>query len=107
MKRLNFSRRYKGKIKKGVKKQTIRLSTNLKEGDEVQIVAGKEVLGIAKIVKVERKMFEELTDEDARKDGFENLNQLMKALKRHYGKLSGKKKVCIISFEVQQNEETS
>ncbi|MHC1601322.1 MAG: ASCH domain-containing protein [Candidatus Nezhaarchaeales archaeon] len=105
MKRLNFSKEYKGKIKKGVKRQTIRLSTSLKEGDEVKIVAGGEVLGTAKITKVERKTLEELTDEDAKKDGFEDLSQLVKALRRHYGRIGGKSKVCIISFEMQKQED--
>lgn len=105
MKRLNFSKEYKGKIKRGVKRQTIRLSTSLKEGDEVKIVAGGEILGTARITKVEEKTLEELTDEDAKKDGFENLSQLVKALRRHYGKLSGKSKVCIISFEMQKQDE--
>jgi len=105
LKRLNFSKEYKGKIKRGVKRQTIRLSTSLKEGDEVKIVAGGEILGTARITKVEEKTLEELTDEDAKKDGFENLSQLVKALRRHYGKLSGKSKVCIISFEMQKQDE--
>ncbi len=105
MKRLNFSKEYKGKIKRGVKKQTIRLSTRLKEGDEVKIIAGGEVLGTAKITKVEKKTLDELTDEDAKRDGFENLNQLVKALRRHYGRISDKSKVCIISFEMQEQEE--
>ena len=104
MKKLNFSKDYKGKLKRGVKKQTIRLSTSLKEGDEVKIIAGGEVLGIAKITKVERKALEELTDEDAQKDGFRDVKQLIKALRRHYGRIGSKCKVCVISFELQPKE---
>ncbi|MEM4424527.1 MAG: ASCH domain-containing protein [Candidatus Nezhaarchaeales archaeon] len=102
MKRLNFSKEYKRKIEKGLKKQTIRLSSSLKEGDRVKVVVGGEILGIARITKVERKALEELTDEDAKKDGFESLAQLIKALKKHYGRISSKREVCIIGFELEK-----
>jgi len=101
LRRLNFAKEYKKKIEEGLKRQTIRLSTSLKEGDRVEVVAGGEVLGIAKITRVERKTIEELTDEDAKRDGFENLAQLFKALRKHYGKISNKKEVCLIGFEME------
>ena len=101
MRKLNFAKEYKKKIKEGLKRQTIRLSTSLKEGDRVEVVAGGEVLGIAKITKVERKTVEELTDEDAKRDGFENVAQLVKALRKHYGRISSKKEVCVIGFEME------
>lgn len=102
MRRLNFAKEYKKKIKEGLKRQTIRLSTSLKEGDRVEVVTGGEVLGIAKITKVERKTIGELTNEDAKRNGFENLAQLVKALKRHYGKINNKKEICVISFEMER-----
>ncbi|MEM4646993.1 MAG: ASCH domain-containing protein [Candidatus Nezhaarchaeales archaeon] len=102
LKRLNFSKEYRRKIEKGLKKQTIRLSSSLKEGDRVKVVVGGEILGIARITKVERKALEELTDEDAKKDGFESLAQLIKALKKHYGRISSKREVCIIGFELEK-----
>jgi hypothetical protein len=101
LRKLNFAKEYKKKIKEGLKRQTIRLSTSLKEGDRVEVVAGGEVLGIAKITKVERKTVEELTDEDAKRDGFENVAQLVKALRKHYGRISSKKEVCVIGFEME------
>lgn len=101
MKKLNFSKEYRRKIEEGLKRQTIRLSSSLKEGDKVEVVVGGKVLGIARITRVERKIIRELTDEDAKRDGFENLTQLIKALKRHYGKISDKKEVCIIGFEIE------
>jgi len=104
LKRLNFAKEYKKKIKEGLKRQTIRLSTSLKEGDRVEVVVGGEVLGIAKITRVERKTIEELTDEDAKRDGFEDVAQLVKALRRHYGKVSNKKEVCVIGFEMERKE---
>ena len=105
MKRLNFTKEYKKKIKEGLKTQTIRLSTSLKEGDVVEVVAGGEVLGTAKITRVERRTLEELTDDDARKDGFENVAQLIKALRRHYGKISNDREVYVIGFELRRKKE--
>lgn len=101
MKKLNFAKEYKKKIQQGLKRQTIRLSSSLKEGDRVKVIVGGEVLGVARITKVEKKIIEELTDEDAKRDGFENLAQLIKALRRHYGKISSRKEVCIIGFEME------
>jgi hypothetical protein len=105
LKRLNFAKEYKKKIKEGLKRQTIRLSTSLREGEKVEVVAGGEVLGIAKITRVERKTIDELTDEDAKRDGFENVAQLLKALRRHYGRISSKKEVCVIGFEIERGED--
>jgi len=104
LRRLNFAKEYKEKIREGLKRQTIRLSTSLKEGDRVKVVAGGEVLGVAKITKVERKTIDELTDEDAKRDGFENVAQLVKALRRHYGKISNRKEVCVIGFEMEEGQ---
>jgi hypothetical protein len=105
LRRLNFAKEYKKKIKEGLKRQTIRLSTSLREGEKVEVVAGGEVLGIAKITRVERKTIDELTDEDAKRDGFENVAQLVKALRRHYGRISNKKEVCVIGFEMERRED--
>jgi hypothetical protein len=105
LRRLNFAKEYKKKIKEGLKRQTIRLSTSLREGEKVEVVAGGEVLGIAKITRVERKTIDELTDEDAKRDGFENVAQLLKALRRHYGRISSKKEVCVIGFEIERRED--
>jgi hypothetical protein len=105
LRRLNFAKEYKKKIKEGLKRQTIRLSTSLREGEKVEVVAGGEVLGIAKITRVERKTIDELTDEDAKRDGFENVAQLLKALRRHYGRISNKKEVCVIGFEIERRED--
>ncbi|MEM0233197.1 MAG: ASCH domain-containing protein [Candidatus Nezhaarchaeales archaeon] len=102
MKKLNFSKEYGRKIEEGLKKQTIRLSTSLKEGDRVKVIVGGKILGVARITKIERKIIEELTEEDAKNDGFESLAQLIKALKKHYGKINGKNEICIIGFEMEK-----
>lgn len=105
MRKLNFSKEYKKKIEEGLKRQTIRLSSSLKEGDKVEVVVGGKILGVARITKIERKIVEELTDEDAKRDGFENVAQLVRALRRHYGRISDKKEVCVIGFEIEEKKD--
>jgi len=96
---LNFSKEYRNKILSGEKTSTIRLKTNLKVGEKVQIVVGGEKLGEAEITSIKRKDINSLTDEEARKDGFKNKKELLKALKKHYGKLSSDTHVYIVSFK--------
>ncbi|RLF09614.1 MAG: hypothetical protein DRJ62_06395 [Thermoprotei archaeon] len=105
LKKLSFSKEYKGKIKKGLKTQTVRLSTKLREGDEVEVVAGGEGLGKARITKIELKTVDQLTDEDARRDGFKNVGELRDALRRHYGKIGGNRRVYLISFELERKSD--
>ncbi|RLE49316.1 MAG: hypothetical protein DRJ31_05380 [Candidatus Methanomethylicota archaeon] len=99
-KQLNFKKEYKEKIASGQKTSTIRLKTNLRKGDEVEILSGGFKVGIARIVSVESKLVCELTDEDARRDGFRDKRELMKALKRYYGELKGEDRVHVIGFEI-------
>lgn len=100
-KQLNFSKEYKSKILSGVKTSTVRLRTNLKVGEKVQIIAGGEKLGTAKILKIRRKEISKLTDEDAEKDGFKSKLELLKALKKHYGKLPKDTSIYIIEFMME------
>lgn len=102
---LNFKKEYKDKLISGRKRSTIRLRTNLKEGDEVEIFSGGFKIGVARIVSVRSKSISELTDEDARKDGFRNKHELLKALRKHYGELKSDERVHIIGFEVASKED--
>ena len=60
---------------------------------------GGYVLGRVKIKKISRKKLTELTDEDARRDGFKNKEELVKVLKKHYPKIGDKTKLTMIEFE--------
>ncbi|MGP3667725.1 MAG: ASCH domain-containing protein [Candidatus Bathyarchaeota archaeon] len=99
---LNFSKEYKNKILSGVKTSTIRLKTKLKVGEKVQIVAGGEKLGKARILRIIRKEISKLTDEDAEKDGFKDKKELLKALRKHYGKLPKATNIYIIEFVMEE-----
>ncbi|RLI30216.1 MAG: hypothetical protein DRO46_01005 [Candidatus Hecatellales archaeon] len=96
---LNFSKEYKQKILSGEKRSTIRLRTSLKLGEIVEVNVGGEKIGTAQIVKVERKRLEQLTDNDARQDGFRNVKELLRALRKHYGKLPRNAEVYILGFK--------
>ncbi len=102
--RLLFKKEYGEGILKGTKTSTIRLSSTLKKGDEVEIVAGRVKLGVARIEDVEVKKVKELTDEDAHADGFKSKEELMRALKRIYGrKISEGTEVKLIRFKMLGN----
>ncbi len=103
MKKLIFKFDYIGKILTGEKKTTIRLSTNLKEGDIVEIFAGCVRVGRAVIKKVYRKKLEELSEEEVKTDGFKTKEDLYKALIRIYGskRINSNPCVYIIEFQLQ------
>jgi hypothetical protein len=98
--RLNFVSKYREKILSGSKRSTVRLSTDLKVGDLVELVVGGERLGKARVVKLEWKRVSELSDADAAADGFRDRQQLLRALREHYGPLEGSRRVVVITFEL-------
>ena len=98
---LNFSEDFTEKIKKGKKKATLRLGLkDYHEGEVVIIRAGNEELGQAKIIAVRLKKFSEITDEDAKIDGFENKEELKKELERFYGEFPPDTLFTQIIFEL-------
>ncbi|HDI47183.1 MAG TPA: ASCH domain-containing protein [Candidatus Methanomethylia archaeon] len=99
-KSLRFSKEYMQAVLSGRKTSTIRVHTKLKKGDEVDITVNGRIIGAVKILNVEKKPLKELTDEDARKDGFKDKAALLKALYKHYGKLPRNLPVYIIDFKL-------
>ncbi|WP_456449983.1 ASCH domain-containing protein [Palaeococcus sp. (in: euryarchaeotes)] len=101
MEHLKFDGRYKDALISGRKRATIRLNrVSLNPGDEVLIHSGGYVLGFARIRRVERKKVRELTDEDAKLDGFRNREELIRALGKHYRNLSPEMDTTLIEFEL-------
>ncbi len=97
MKHLEFTRNYGEALLTGIKRATIRKWTNLRVGDEVYVHCGGRIIGKAKITAVERKRLEELTDEDARMDGFQGREELLNELK----KLGYEGYVYLIKFDFE------
>ncbi len=86
---LLFKKEFLPAIRQGRKRQTIRLwpYRRMRPGQRSYIPG----VGPIRIVAVEPIRLEELTEEDARADGFESLEQLHQALRRIYAQAdSGK-----------------
>ncbi len=104
-KKLIFKQMYGPDILEGRKTSTIRLYSPVKKGDVVEIRAGKVRIGTAVIEDIEVKEVRELTDEDASRDGFSNREELIKALRRIYGKrISDTTEVKLIKFRLLGSE---
>jgi len=100
MKHLEFKRKYADLLLSGKKRITIRNWTNLKVGDEVYVHCGGKIIGKAKISAVERKKISELTDEEARLDGFSSREDMLEELERiGYGD-----EVYVIRFDFEPIE---
>ena len=100
MKHLEFKRKYADLLLSGKKRITIRNWTNLKAGDEVYVHCGGKIIGKAKISAVERKKISELTDEEARLDGFSSREDMVEELERiGYGD-----EVYVIRFDFEPIE---
>ncbi len=105
-KKLSFKKEFASSIVNGSKTSTVRLSTNLRVGEEVEVVAGGVRLGIAKIKGVEVKKVKELTEEDAHTDGFSSKEDLIKTLRRLYrGKnINDYTEIKLIRFELKKRD---
>lgn len=99
MEKINFDPEYVDAILKGEKKTTIRKGIK-NYSRRILLTSDGEVFGEANIKKVVVKRVKELTEEDARMDGFENLDGLINALKRIYGSIEGNELVTIVHFEI-------
>jgi hypothetical protein len=82
MKHLEFKGKYAKALIEGRKKLTIRKLTNLKEGDEVLVHSGGKIIGKATVKTIERKHVSEITDEEARLDGFRNTEELRAEMRK-------------------------
>ena len=94
---------YKSKILKGKKTSTIRFGNyEATPGSEVYlaITPSDSVIARIKITDIKKKMIKELTLEDAKKDGFKDLKELINTLNKIYGTLQGDDEVTIIEFDV-------
>lgn len=100
-KHIEFLGNYTKKILSGEKRATIRKKTKkYSPGDIVYVHAGGKVLGKAIVTNVRHVKLKDITDEDARMDGFKNKEELIKALKDHYGSIGSNDEFTIIEFKI-------
>ncbi|MFN3268139.1 MAG: ASCH domain-containing protein [Zestosphaera sp.] len=85
-KTLVFKKEYGRSIILGRKTSTIRLRSSVRKGDVVDVRVGNVHVGRAIIEDVITKKISELTDEDARDDGFKSKEDLLNELRKIYGK---------------------
>ncbi|RUM48026.1 MAG: ASCH domain-containing protein [Hyperthermus sp.] len=90
-------------ILSGRKTTTIRLGRVKLKHHELIVHGGGRPIAKVRVKKVTYKRVGELTDDDAKKDGFNTLNELLYELKRVYSDLSPDDTVTIIEFEVIQD----
>ena len=86
----------------GRKKATIRLGKVVPKYNEVIIHSWGRPIAKARIVNVTYKRVKELTDDDARKDGFRSREELVRELRRVYGNVKDDDLVTVIELEVTQ-----
>jgi len=102
MKKLIFKLDFAGKILTGEKTTTIRLSTDLSEGDVVEVYVGHVRIGKALIRKVYKRRLSELNEEEIKSDGFQSKEDLIKSLSKIYGskRINADPEVYIIDFRL-------
>ncbi len=91
---------YVNKILKGIKRATIRLGIVKPRYNEIIIHGGGRPVAKVRITKVKYKRLNELTEEEAKMDGFNSLEELLQHLRKAYGNVSSNDIVTIIEFEV-------
>lgn len=94
---------YESMIRNGTKHQTIRIDDPFRPGP-ADLVFEKEngdvVVLAAKVTDVCSMARNELTEDDAKRDGFSSLDDLNAALSQHYPDLSPSHPVDVVSFEL-------
>ena len=97
MKNLFLKKRFIGQVISGKKTQTIRLKTHFKKGDEFKINFREPTCVVDGVVK---KPLDEVTEAEAKSDGFESRAALMQCINEIYPDASSDTIVCLISFHV-------
>lgn len=101
--RIYFWEGYEGLVREGRKRQTIRFDDPFEVGPARLIFEksdGETVVFDARVTKVRQAGRDELTDVDAKRDGFANLQELQDALDFHYPEVGRDIEVDIVTFEV-------
>ncbi|MEM4588284.1 MAG: ASCH domain-containing protein [Nanopusillaceae archaeon] len=100
MKNLQFLGIYRNALISGKKRITIRITKpNLRKGDIFIAHCGGKVIGKFKVTNVYTKKLREITEEEAKLDGFESKERLIKELKKYYPKIKEDTEIFVIEFE--------
>lgn len=96
---LNFKKKYLERVLRGEKTTTIRRGIVTPSKDHVYLTCDGQVLGEARISSLRFVKIRDLTDADAKRDGFESRDELLKALREIYPDISQEDWVTVISLE--------
>lgn len=96
---LNFKRKYLERVLSGEKVTTVRKGIVTPEEDHVYLTCNGEVHGEARIASLRFTKLGNLTDADAKRDGFESRDELLVALKEIYPDITQEDWVTIITLE--------
>lgn len=103
--RISMWEGYETLIRDASKRQTVRYQDPFVPGP-AEIVfekaSGEDVVIAAEVTAVRTVRRDELTDQDAVRDGFDSLAQLQAALDRHYPQMPGDSPVDIVDFELRR-----
>ena len=98
MKRIRLKPEYMDLVATGMKRSTVRAGVRNIDPGAAEIVSGSHAIPV-EIMKTVIKRFDELTEQDARTDGFETLDGLAAALRRFYPQIGPADPVSIVYFE--------
>ncbi|MCX8204854.1 MAG: ASCH domain-containing protein [Candidatus Nezhaarchaeota archaeon] len=87
-------------VVKGLKSTTIRLGKLKLKHRVLTLHGGGRDVARVEVTEVRYRKLRDLTDEDARRDGFENLEALLKALRGMYGEVRPDDTVTILGLRV-------
>lgn len=83
----------------GGKTCTIRLGTLAVEGQNLDLVDGRNVVPVKILTVDSSKVYQDLNDDHAKMEGFESLDELKIDLAKYYGEIDPCQPVTIIVFE--------
>lgn len=90
-------------VRKGKKRSTVRAGARLAEFGPARIVSGEVQIPI-ELTQLTIKPFSRLTEDDAREDGFDSLDELRRVLRGFYPRLAEDDPVTIFSFMTDESE---
>jgi len=101
MQEIKLDPKYADLVKSGRKTQTIRFGKRDYKLEPSQFKAGNEHISIL-ITNVDFVPVRKLDVMDAKMDGFDSLNELTSALKKHYPHITENSWVTVISFDLKK-----
>lgn len=90
-------------VQTGRKTSTVRAGRRHFQLGEHRVVCGARSIPVT-VTAVEHKRLAELSEPDARVDGFESLSELVAALRRFYPRLTSGDLVTVVHFHVKDGD---